>query len=98
MEPPDDNEPVVKVASAASKQTQRERSFLETRILFHGHATCHESWKEGPIDCRRACPSNEYVVIKNIKIFYVRVVAETRLENWRQARSALNARISQKRW
>lgn len=47
MEPPDDNEPVVKVASAASKQTQRERSFLGTRILFHGHATCHESWKEG---------------------------------------------------
>lgn len=26
-----DNEPVVKVASAASKETQRERSFLEHR-------------------------------------------------------------------
>lgn len=97
MEPPGDNEPVVKVASAASKQTQRERSFLETRILFHGHATCHESWKEGTYRLPTSVPL-EYVVIKNIKIFYIRVVAETRLENWRQARSALNARISQKRW
>lgn len=69
MEPPDDNEPVVKVASAASKQTQRERSFLGTRILFHGHATCHESWKEGTYRLPTSVPLERIRRNKKYKIF-----------------------------
>lgn len=41
-----DNEPVVKVASAASKETQRERSFLEHRYsLSVRRAACSNSGK-----------------------------------------------------